>query len=453
MKPYRLLSTSGLLGYGYPEESLLSGMERAPHMVGVDGGSTDPGPHYLGSGKCLNSRLAMKRDLKLMLRAAVGAGIPMVVGSCGGAGTDSQLAEVVEIVQEAAREEGLHFRMAVIHAEQDKAWVREQVARGGVRALRNVPPLDEETVERSSRIVAMMGPEPFMAALDDGAQVILAGRSSDPAPWAACAMNAGLPPAPAWYAGKMLECGATAAWPKGHDCLLVGVDGEGIVLEATNPIRKCTPMSVANHNLHENPSPNIHQEPGGVLDTTDCRYEAVSDRAVRVSGMRWTPDETYTVKLEGAELVGYRAVTICGTRDPGLIAQFDSYLRAVRENVIGKAESFGVPPQDYHLTFRTYGKRGVMAEREPVTETAAHELGVLVEVVGKSQEIASAVLAIARTNTLHVDFPGRLCKEGNMAFPFSPSDLPCGPVYRFNVFHVVAPEHPRALFRNDYQSV
>ena len=56
MPEFRLLSTSGLLGYGFPEESLTTGMAREPHMIGVDGGSTDPGPHYLGSGKCLTPR-------------------------------------------------------------------------------------------------------------------------------------------------------------------------------------------------------------------------------------------------------------------------------------------------------------------------------------------------------------------------------------------------------------
>ena len=57
-----------------------------------------------------------------------------------------------------------------------------------------------------------------------------------------------------------------------------------------------------------------------MLDTEDCRFEAVSDRAVRVSGMRWRPADTYTVKLEGVERAGFRAITICGTRDPLLIA-------------------------------------------------------------------------------------------------------------------------------------
>lgn len=453
MDGYKLLSTSGLLGYGFPEESLKAGMARAPHMIGVDAGSTDPGPHYLGSGKCLNSRMAVKRDLRLMLAAARSTDIPLVIGSCGGAGGEPHLQEVADIVREIAREDGHSFKLAVIHAEQDKDWVKQRMREGKVRALRNVPTLDEATVDRAERIVAMMGPEPFTRALDDGAQVILAGRSSDPAPWAACATRAQLPPAPAWYGGKMLECGATAAWPKGHDCLLVEVTEDGIIVEPTNPERRCTPMSVANHSLHENYSPVSHQEPGGVLDTTDCRFDAVNDHAVKISGMVWHPDDVYTVKLEGAEFVGCRAITFCGTRDPGLIGQFDDFLDSVRENVASKAAAFGVPDDAYTLIFRVYGKNAVMSTREPVTETQAHELGILVEVVATDQETANAVLAISRTNVLHVDFPGRMCKEGNMAFPFSPSDVPCGPVYRFSVFHVVELSDPMEPFEIEYENV
>src|SRR5258708_27248231 len=102
-------------------------MAREPHMIGVDGGSTDPGPYYLGSGKCVNSRMAMKRDLRLMLRAARSQRIPLIIGSCGGAGGEPHLQTVVAIVREIAREDSLNFRLAVIHSEQYKDWVtREQ---------------------------------------------------------------------------------------------------------------------------------------------------------------------------------------------------------------------------------------------------------------------------------------------------------------------------------------
>ena len=450
---YKQLSTSGLLGYGFPEASLQAGMARKPDMIGVDGGSTDPGPYYLGSGKCVNSRMAMKRDLRLMLRAARSARIPLIVGSCGGAGGEPHLQAVVGIVREIAREDDLHFRLAVIHSEQDKGWVKRELEAGRIKALRNVKPLDEGMIDRATRIVGMMGPEPFQRALDEGADVVLAGRSSDPAPWAGCATRADMPPAESWYAGKMLECGATAALPKGHDCLLTSVSRTGgVVLEAMNPIRLCTPFSVANHSLHENASPCFHIEPGGLLDTSACTFEAVNERAVRVSGMTWTP-KPYTVKLEGAELAGYRAITICGTRDPQLVGIIDDFLVSVRENIAVKAEAFGVSPSQYQLVIRTYGVNGVMAGWEPVKRTQAHELGFVVEVVAESQEIANAVLAIARVQMLHVDFPGRMCKEGNMAFPYSPSDIETAPAYRFSVFHTVAIDDPCAPFPTEYETL
>jgi hypothetical protein len=449
---FRLLSTSGLLGYGFPEESLATGLAGKPHMIGVDGGSTDPGPYYLGSGKTVNSRRAMKRDLRLMLGSALDQKMPLLVGSCGGSGSDPHLEIVADIVREIAREEGLHFRLALIHSEQDKASVKQRLADGRIKPLRNAPPLDEKTIDRAAHITAMMGAEPWTRALDEGAQVILAGRSSDPAPWAACAIRAGQAPAPSWYAGKFLECGATAATPKGHDCLLTTVAGDHIVVEATNPIRRCTPLSAANHSLHENASPTIFVEPGGILDGTNCRFDAISDRAVKISGMQWRP-MPYTVKLEAAEFVGYRAITICGTRDPLLIGQIDSFLDSVRKNVEDKSAALDVSPDRYRLIFRVYGHNGVMGTREPVREIRSHELGILAEVVADTQEIASAVLALARVNLLHVDFPGRMCREGNMAFPFSPSDVIPEPSYRFTMSHVVAPNDPYEMFPIEYEMV
>jgi hypothetical protein len=452
MREVRLLSTSAILGYGFPEASLQAGLDRRPDAIGVDGGSVDPGPHYLGSGKPFCSPIAIRRDLRLMVRAAVAAKIPLLIGTCGGAGGTPHLALVAGMAREIAREDGLHFKMALIEAEQNKVSVRKHAAKGRVRPLAGLDPLTDETIDRSERIVGMMGPEPFTAALDAGAQVVLAGRASDPASWVAAATRAGLPPAPAWYAGKMLECGATPSIPKGHDCLFVTVRDDHVECEPTNPARRCTPLSIANHSLHENSSPIQHIEPGGMLDTSECRFEAVSDRAVRISGMRWVPAAQYTVKLEGVELAGYRSVCICGTRDPLLIARLDDFIASVRREVATKAAAFGAAPDSYQLGIRVYGRDGVMGAREPVTGNAPHELGFVLEVVSRqSQEMASAVLGMARTNMLHTDFPGRLCREGNMAFPFSPSDIEVGPVYRFSVYHVAELDDPLEPFPIQYE--
>lgn len=451
-KEIRLLSTSAILGYGFPEASLRAGLERRPHVIGVDGGSVDPGPHYLGSGRPFCSPVAIRRDLRLMLNAAVRAGVPLVIGTCGGAGGAPHLALVADMARDIARGDGLHFKLALIEAEQDKAAVRRRAAAGRVKPLAHQPPLTAEAIDRSARIVGMMGPEPFIEALDSGAQVVLAGRASDPAPWAAAAIRAQLPPAPSWYAGKMLECGATPSIPKGHDCLFVTVRGDHVECEPTNPARRCTPLSIANHSLHENSSPIHHIEPGGMLDTSECRFDAISDRAVRISGMRWEPATQYTVKLEGVELAGHRSVCVCGTRDPLLIGRLDDFIGVVRQEVATKAAAFGAAPDSYQLGIRIYGRDGVMAEREPHRGAAPHELGFVLEVVSQqSQEMASAVLGMARTNMLHTDFPGRLCREGNMAFPFSPSDIEVGPVYRFSVYHVAELDDPVEPFPIHYE--
>ncbi len=449
----RILSTAGILGYGFPQESLDAGMARQPHMISADGGSSDPGPYYLGSGEAFVSRLAMRRDLRLMLHAALNAGIPFMVGTAGGAGGAPHLEMLASIVREIAAEDGLHFRMATINAEQDKDFVAQRVESGRVRALGRLPALNAAMLDRVSRIVAMMGPEPYMRALDDGAQVILGGRSTDPAPFAAVALRAGMPPAAAWYAGKMLECGAAPATPKGPDCLLATIRADSVTCEPTGTQRRCTVMSVASHALHETASPVRHTEPGGVLDTASCRFEQVSEKAVRVTGMRWLPDHTYKVKLEGVEFVGHRAGTICATRDPRLIGQIDPYLELVKERVRTKAGDMGIASSDYVLTIRCYGRNGVMAEREPIAHPSTHELCFLVDVVAANADQAAAVLALARTNMLHNHFEGRQCTEGNMAIPYSPSDFKMGAVFRFILAHTMELNDPCEVFPIQYEEV
>lgn len=452
MTEIRMLSTSGILGYGFSEEALRIGMAAKPHVIGADGGSTDPGPHYLGSGTGFCARLSVKRDLRLMLKAAVEAGIPCIIGTAGGAGGEPHLQDTAALVREIAREEGLSFPMALIHAEPPREELKRRIE--GSRALAKLPPLDEAALDRATRVVAMMGPEPIIRALDEGAQVILCGRSSDPAQWAAVAIRAGIPPAVGWYAGKMLECGAEPAVPKEPDCLLVTLREDHLVCEPPNPIRRCTPLSVANFALHENSSPIRHVEPGGILDTADVTFEPVTDRAVKVSGMRWTPAETYTVKLEGVERTGFRAMTVCATRDPILIPQMESYLARHRERVSSRAAEMGLRPEAWRMAVRRYGMDGVMGGWEAERDAAPpHELAFVVEVLAEDQETANAVLAVARTCLLHADFPGRLCKEGNMAFPFSPSDIVLGPHYRFSIFHAIEVEDPCILFPIEHEQV
>jgi hypothetical protein len=448
----RMVSVSGILGYGFPEKSLELALAKKPHMIGVDGGSSDPGPYYLGSGKTLNSPLAMKRDLRLLLRGAIMQGIPMMIGTAGGAGGNPHLEICAELVREIAHEEGWHFKMATITSEIDQEFLLASLKNATIRPLGKASPLNAQTIQQATRIVGMMGPEPHIEALKSGAQVILAGRGTDPAPWVALATYLGIDPAPAWYAGKLLECACNAAIPKKHDCLIATVSNQGVLVEPANPELRCTPLSVSVQALHENASPIYRYEPGGMLDSSMCEMQAINDRQVFVSGMRWEK-MPYTIKLEAAQLVGYSAITFAGTRDPGLISQIDSFMEQAENASHTKIAALGIARADYQIVFRIYGKNGVMGAMEPLQNQVSHELGILAEVIAISQEIANAALALVRVTLLHSDFPGRLCREGNMAFPFSPSDMERGPSYEFSMNHVLEISDPLKLFPITYEDV
>ena len=46
----KVLVPSGVLGLGFSEKALESGLKRNPDIISIDGGSTDSGPFYLGTG-------------------------------------------------------------------------------------------------------------------------------------------------------------------------------------------------------------------------------------------------------------------------------------------------------------------------------------------------------------------------------------------------------------------
>src|SRR3981081_3705690 len=177
----------------------------------------------------------------------------------------------------------------------------------------------------------MMGIEPIQCALNAGAQVVIAGRCSDVAIYAAWPVLQGIPRAVAFHAGKILECGAASAAQRLYpDCMAAELDQDGFTVEPPNPSLRWTPQSVAAHTLYETGDPYHLVESGGTLDTTDARFEAVSDRAVRVTGSRFIPSDEYTVRLEGAALVGYRSMVVAGIRDPLVLRQLDTFLSTLR---------------------------------------------------------------------------------------------------------------------------
>jgi len=443
-KEFTVLSPTAILGYGFPEESFYRGLEAQPDLIAVDGGSTDPGPYYLGAGKSFTDRVGVKRDLRYMITEGVRRGIPVVVGTAGGSGARPHLDWCREIVEEIARENSLSFKLGIIHSDIDRETVRTALKQGKITPLDYVPELTEEALDETDNIVAQIGVEPFIQALEQGCQVILAGRAYDPACFAALPIHLGYDPGLAVHMGKILECAAIASSPgSGSDCVLGILGEDSFRLETLSGERRFTHESTVAHTLYEKSDPYHLAGPGGILNLEHCEFEELPEKGVVVRGSRFEPSETYTVKLEGARRVGYRTVSIAGIRDRILIDQIESVVEKVKHRV---GELLKKEHLEGEVFFHLYGKNGVMGSLEPTSSVLTHEMAVVIDAVAPRQEMADTICSMTRSTLLHYGYDGRISTAGNLAFPFSPSDIKAGEVYTFSLYHIMEIEN-QDLFR------
>ncbi len=94
-----------------------------------------------------------------------------------------------------------------------------------------------------------------------------------------------------------------------------------------------------------------------------------------------------------------------------------------------------------------------MGELEPLKNPQPHELGIIIEAVAQTQELANTICSFARSTMLHYGFEGRLATAGNLAFPYSPSDFKAGEVYQFAVHHLLALDNPEELFPVSWENI
>jgi len=448
----RIVAVNGMLGYGYELDSLQAGIAARPHLMGCDAGSTDPGPYYLGSGKSLVRADQIYRDLKPALTAAVRNRVPFVIGSAGFAGAKPNIELTLEIVRQICREEDLHFKLGVIRSDVNKQAVIAALAAGEIEPMPGAPGLTRELVEQSAHIVGQIGTEPYIAAFEQGAEVVIAGRSCDTAIYAALPIWRGHDPGLALHMAKIMECGAQCGIPLApNDCLLGSMHKDHFLVRPLAAHRVCTPESVAAHTMYEQGNPFLLYEPEGIVDIREADFTQVDRQTVRVSGSRFEPSPALKIKLEGARRIGARAFTIAGARDRHVIENLDVIERAVndavRRNLNAQALRDG-----YQLHFRYYGKNGVLGELEP-SVVAPAEVGILIEAIAPTQALASYVLSLARSSYLHCPFDGRKATAGNLAFPFSPSDFEGGDVYDFSVYHLMKVKDQNALFPVELETI
>ena len=445
----RVLAPSGVIGAGFKASSLERGIALKPHVIACDAGSTDSGPAALGSGQAKLSRDACKRDLRLLMLARDSLNVPLIIGSCGTSGRDSAVDWMAEIAQEIAAQEGLQFNLALIYADQSSEYLKQRLREGRIQPLKPAPVFDENVIN-SSHIVGMMGTEPLSAALDAGANIILAGRASDSALYAVVPERMGADRGLTWHAAKTIECGAACCVTPAADGLMAYIRDDHFEIEPLDLEARVTPLSIAAHTLYENANPFLLTEPSGVVDTEHSVYAPTSERSVKVSGSAFHPADVYTIKLEGSQLVGYQTAVIGGIRDPKIFMALEALLPKAQLYFKARiAELYGdrLQPGDYDINFRIYGRGAVMGPLEVDTTVTPTEVGVLITVTAPSQELATKIAKFVSHVSAHLPVPGYEGLISTIAYPFSPPELERGPTYRFSVNHVLLPDDALEMFR------
>ncbi len=419
----KIVSLCGLLGYGYSEEALNIAFSEKVDYVGVDAGSTDPGPYYLGSGKSFTDRGAVKRDLALAMPKALAQKAPFIIGTAGGAGAREHTDWLVDIIKEIAEEQNLSFKLGVIYSDVEADYVLEKLNSGKIIPMSDEFPLDKEAVEESKKIVSQVGIAPVIKLLEEEADIIVAGRMCDTAIYAAPCIYRGFDPGLAFHMAKIMECGAMCSEPVAAADVMQGyIEKDYFELRPANPVRRCTVDRVAAHTLYEQTNPYLIYEPDGVCDLTNSTFTQLDDRTVRISGSVFKEAEEKTLKLEGVKCSGFRTICPATIYDSETIKNIDKIIGIVTE-FVKENTSKTLPENSYTINFKLSGG----------TESS---LGIIMDIVGKTQEIADTVCALARSRMLHCDYEGRKSTAGNLAFPFSPSDIHVGAVYEFSVFHL-----------------
>lgn len=442
----RILVPAGALGSGVRADEVEAGLALSPHAIALDAGSTDSGPAYLATGKSKYSRQSVRRDLEILMAARQRAGVPLLIGSCGTSGCDAAVDWTLEIVLELAAEQGTSPRIAVLYAEQDKAVIAARNAAGAVQPLAPAGALDDERIEACEHIVALLGPEPYVAALEAGADIVLGGRTTDTAVLAAMALKRGAHVGAAWHAAKIAECGGLCTENPTSPGVMMSVDGEGFTIAPLAPENRCTPYTVSAHMLYENSDPFRLVEPGGVLDVTAARYEALDERTVRVTGSAWTP-APYTMKLEGAGGGPFQTMMLVGIEDPAVMADLDGFLermgQALRQRV---KRTLGEAADSVGISLRPYGWNAVSGRPVPAGTAPPREIGLMFVATAPSQALATEAAKVCNPYFFH--FPVREGKElPSYAFPFSPAEIERGQVFEFHLNHVIEVADPFELVR------
>ncbi|MEO8443195.1 MAG: acyclic terpene utilization AtuA family protein [Betaproteobacteria bacterium] len=437
----RILISTGHLGTAPSNpESFHLGMETNPDYVVADGGSSDPGPVYLGANMTLGH--FAREELELFLTATRKKGIPLIIGSAGDSGSNHGVDHFVSMIRELAEEHRIpKFKLGYFYSEVSKDFLKGKLQAGKQLAgLGGFPDLTAEEIDQATRIVAVSGIHPFIKLLNMGADVIIAGRCGDINFTAAPCIHAGFPEPLAYHMGKMIECASLVAEPfMGKETVIGTISQDDIKITPYHPDQRCTVASAAGHSMYERENPYFEHTLGGLLDMRDCRYEQFDERTCRITGAKWEPAKQLLVKIEGAKKIGERYMGFAGIRDPHIVRNIDKAIEWCKSSV---AKRFG--KEKYELYFHVFGKNGVLKELEPLKDAQPHEVGVVVEGLADTHELAEKITDFAVRLFFFARIPGVKGTAGTAAT--TKQTMRSSPGFMWNVNHTVPIDDAMELF-------
>lgn len=440
-----ILCPNGHMGFApSKEESFWIGVEDNPNYYCCDSGSNDIGPAPLGVDKSVSPYEWQVHDLEMMLVASRKQGVPMIIGSSGDTGTNSRVDMYVDIIKKLAKKHEIpKFKLGYFYSEVPVQHIVDRLEQGvEIEGLDGRPNLTVEEAKSTERMVAVAGVHPFMKLLDMGADVIIGGRSSDCAIFAAPAIREGFSEALSYYLGKVMECASFCAEPYGAKETIIGtITHEDVKVKAMHPKQRCTVESVSAHAMYERSNPFYEHVAGGLLDMTECEYKQYDPKTCAITGPKFIPIEgKVKVKLEGAGKIGERYLGIAGIRDPYLIENVDKVIDWARSQVEERFKG-----TEHQVFFHVYGKNAVMRDLEPVKSVNPHELCIVVEGIAPTKELAEEVAMIGTRQLFYARLPEVKGTAGTAAFLVD-EVFAVSPAYKWTLNHIIPVDDPLEFF-------